>query len=520
LSGRFADAPIEQLDAEGKHRLQKAGCPKPLHWLLEFPEVFMERGGFDGIVGNPPFMGGSKITGIAGTVYRDHLVTVVANGKKGPADLCAYFFLRAAALVRPCGGIGLLATNTIAQGDTREVGLDQLLARGWTIPRAVSSQKWPGTANLEVAHVWLRLGQWSGPSRLDGSEVEGITAWLTHQSHVQGAPFRLAKQKLSFLGSKTSGMGFVLKPEEARTLLANPHNHHVIRPFLNGEEFNSAPNQSASRHVIFFFNWPLSQAEQYPECLSIVRERVKPERDNNPRDFRREHWWLFGEPTPGLYAAIRGLKRVLVRSRVSNLNSIAFVSPDIVFSEAMVVFASDKDEVFAVLQAAPHTAWLSQYASSMRTDVRYTPSDCFDTFPFPGLTTQLAEIGQRYHEHRRQVMLARQEGLTDTYNRLNDREQAPNDIQTLRDLHVEMDNAVAAAYAWADLDLGHGFHETKQGLRFTISEAARREVLARLLKLNHERYAEEQKQAGAATKKPKSGGGRKKKSAPQGPTLF
>ena len=88
-------------------------------------------------------------------------------------------------------------------------------------------------------------------------------------------------------------------------------------------------------------------------------------------------------------------------------------------------------------------------------------------------------------------MLARQEGLTKTYNRFHDPRRNRRDIQKLRELHVEMDNAVAAAYGWTDLDLGHGFHETKQGLRFTISEPARREVLARLLKLNHERYAEE-----------------------------
>ncbi len=88
-------------------------------------------------------------------------------------------------------------------------------------------------------------------------------------------------------------------------------------------------------------------------------------------------------------------------------------------------------------------------------------------------------------------MLARQEGLTQTYNRVfNDREES-TDIRTVRNLHVEMDQAVAAAYGWDDLDLGHGFHDTKQGTRFTISESARREVLARLLKLNHERYAVE-----------------------------
>ena len=88
-------------------------------------------------------------------------------------------------------------------------------------------------------------------------------------------------------------------------------------------------------------------------------------------------------------------------------------------------------------------------------------------------------------------MLARQEGLTKTYNRFHSPEETDADIKRLRELHVEMDYAVARAYGWNDLELGHGFHETKQGTRFTISEPARREVLDRLLELNHERYAEE-----------------------------
>jgi hypothetical protein len=88
-------------------------------------------------------------------------------------------------------------------------------------------------------------------------------------------------------------------------------------------------------------------------------------------------------------------------------------------------------------------------------------------------------------------MLARQEGLTATYNRCHNPDERAADIGRLRELHVEMDRAVAAAYGWSDLALNHGFHETSQGVRFTISEAGRREVLARLLELNHQRYAEE-----------------------------
>jgi hypothetical protein len=91
-------------------------------------------------------------------------------------------------------------------------------------------------------------------------------------------------------------------------------------------------------------------------------------------------------------------------------------------------------------------------------------------------------------------MISRHEGLTKTYNRFHNPKENAEDIQRLRELHVEMDCAVAAAYGWTDLDLGHGFHETQQGMRFTIGGESRREVLDRLLKLNRERYEEEVRQ--------------------------
>jgi hypothetical protein len=112
-------------------------------------------------------------------------------------------------------------------------------------------------------------------------------------------------------------------------------------------------------------------------------------------------------------------------------------------------------------------------------------------------------------------MLARQEGLTKTYNRFHNPDEHASDIAELRRLHVAMDQAVAAAYGWRDLNLGHGFHQTKQGLRYTISEGARREVLGRLLALNHARYAEEVRQGlhDKGAKKGKGGGAAKGKRA-------
>src|SRR5207249_457267 len=135
------------------------------------------------------FQGGGKITGTLGTDYREYVVEYLARGNRGQVDLCAYFFLRAGSLICRGGLCSLLATNSIAQGDTRKAGLDQMIAAGWTIPRAVSSRKWPGDASLEVAQVWLRHGDWQGPCLLDEKLVVGITPFLTPPGAMQGAPF-------------------------------------------------------------------------------------------------------------------------------------------------------------------------------------------------------------------------------------------------------------------------------------------------------------------------------------------
>jgi hypothetical protein len=143
----------------------------------------------------------------------------------------------------------------------------------------------------------------------------------------------------------------------------------------------------------------------------------------------------------------------------------------------------------------------------MRTDIRYTPSDVFETFPFPpgfdpragpttsppdSATATIGAAGEAMETARNAVMRGpRWIGLTKTYNLVNDPACTDADVQALRDAHVALDLAVLAAYGWADIDPEHGFYDTAQGRRFTISPAARDEVLDRLLELNHARYAEE-----------------------------
>jgi hypothetical protein len=515
---------------------------RPFHWPLEFPEVFAAhdglRGGLDGVVANPPFKGGQKITGVLGTDYRDHLVEVLAGGRRGSADLCSYFLLRTRSLLREGGTLGMIATNTIAQGDTREVGLERMLGDGFVSPRAISSQKWPGEANLEVAVVWLRRGEWNGTRVLDGATVPGITPFLTIPGDVEGKPYQLAANAgKSFQGSIVLGMGFVLTPKEAQALIAgDPHNRDVLFPYLSGEDLNSRWDQSPSRWVINFRDWALDRASapagytgpvatDYPDCLRIVEEKVRPERERNNRKVYRDRWWHYAEKRPDLYATIAGMERVLVIPETTKYCAFSVVPVGPVFSHMTKVITISSFEDWCVLTTVLHEAWAREYSSTLENRLKYITSDAFETFPFPlrsGGGT-LDDLGLRACEKRLGSMALRREGLTSVYNRFHSPDERSPDIAELRELHAEMDRAVAAAYGWSDLDLGHGFHETKQGVRFTISAPARREVLARLLRLNHERYRQEVEQglrhqparrAGAVT------GRRTRVAPPSGPGLF
>jgi hypothetical protein len=465
----------------------------PFHWALEFPEV-RGQGGFDAIIGNPPFQGGTMISGALGGLYREFLANwLAATRAGGRADLIAYFYLRAASLLRVDGSFGLIATNTVAQGDTREVGLDRLADRGIVIHRAIASEPWPGGANLEMATVWARRGAWSGRRVLDRAEVSWLTPALTTRGRVEGVPHHLlGSGKSSFEGWKPAGMGFILSPEEASTMLHDdPRNGDVIRPYLVGEDVNARCDGSPSRWVIDFRDWPEDRARDYGMPFEHVAQHVRPERAKANRAAHRMRWWQFGETRPALRRAIEGLERCIVLTRHSKAVLPIFVPTRVVMSEATVVFAYDDDGHFGLLSSGFHWWWAVTRASTLETRVRYTSTDCFETFARPDLNSTVSDLGGELNVHRSALMLERHEGLTKTYNRLHDAEEQADDIIRLRDLHVSLDHAVRDAYGWSDLELGHGFHETRFGTRFTFAPVPRQEVLDRLLELNHERYAEE-----------------------------
>ena len=483
-----------------------------LHWPLAVPEV-MERGGFDTVVGNPPFLGGNKLTGVLGVNIRDWFVEYIAGGRRGSADLVAYFFLRVFSLLNEHGTLGLIATNTVAQGDTREVGLDQMVDSGFTITRAIQSRSWPSrNANLEFAAVWGVRDAVSSRTTMicDDESVSRISSLLEPAGRVEGRPERLADNaRLAFIGCYVLGKGFVLDPEEARGWIKEePRNVEVLFPYLNGDDLNSRSDCSASRWVIDFNDWSEERAAEHEAPYRRLLRDVKPERQRVKSDgsyvLRKplpERWWQYGEKRPAMRKAIADLNEVLVIARVSKTVMPVRVSTGSVMSEATVVFATDSHAQQAVLSSSLHQYWAIAYGSGMRSDPRYTPSDVFETFPRPEPTPELEAIGRTLDVERREIMLRRDLGLTKLYNLINDpglEAGTDPDVDRMRAIHVELDAAVAAAYGWEDLDLTHGFHTYRKMTRWTVPPATRVEILDRLLEENHRRAAAEAAAAAAA----------------------
>lgn len=499
------------------------------HWFLEFPDV-IAGAGFDCILGNPPYLGGQGLSGTFGHPFCCYVKWEYAP--TGLSDLVVYFVRRIFGLLKPSGFTAFITTNSIKDGDIRKDGLEQVLVQGGEINMAVRAIKWPGRANLVVSLLALHKGPFSGRRLLDAREVSVINAFLD-DSQVEGEPVALNDNASRvFQGSIFLGDGFLLSHEQAARLIAvDPRNREVIFEVINGSQVNNEPNLRPGRSIINFHDWDECRARQYPLPFQIVEQKVKPERleyDETKNAWNREvkaRWWLFGSLRVGLYQQIGPLNSCFVSARTTKYLSFAGAPCTHVFLDTINVFTTDRWDLYAVVQSTLHEVWARKYSGALKQDLRYSPSKCFDTFAFPeGLwqtaNAALAEIGERYHEHRKSLMLSLWLGLTDIYNLFHARDLSPAKVAKvskkpddeaergyqglleLRRLHVALDLAVRDAYGWQDpstgsgqaLDLRHDFHEVEtlpenDRVRYTISPAARKEVLRRLLALNHVRAA-------------------------------
>jgi hypothetical protein len=494
---------------------------QPFHWPLEFPEVFLgQNSGFDGMVGNPPFLGGKRITTIHGSTFNTFLSAIHPPASQN-TDIAAHFFRRAFNLLCCNGNFGLLAVNTIAEGDTRQGGLEWMIKNGACIYAAYPNEPWPGKAAVVTSRVYVHKNEWRGKYILSSRFVPFISAFLSNQE--DWSPKRLkANENRSFVGSYVLGMGFVLSNDIAQEMLnADPKNNEVIFPYLNGEDLNSHPEQQPSRWVINFWDWSKERAREYTLPYKWIEEYVKPERQrrNDKGEFvlRKplpERWWHFADKRPALYHSIgRGhyfeqhpnnwdpkikpMERVLVCSEVTKHLAFAMIPNNYVMSTNLDVFISEAF-IFGILQSTIHEIWARTYSSKLEMRLKYSPGNAFETFPLPIFVDQekFSQTVESYLKLRNSTMQAEKIGLTKLYNRFHDQAERDERIVKLQNLHQSIDGSVLQAYGWDDLNLDHGFYEVPylpktDRLRHTISESARIEVLRRLSELNRQRYKEE-----------------------------
>ncbi len=539
----------------------------PFHWEIEFPEVFdRENPGFDGIVGNPPYAGHYTLSSGNHTFYSEFLHWVYPESG-GKCDLVAYFFRRAFAGLRTGGVLGLLATKTIAQGDTRQSGLTFICRSDGFIFDVVSRVPWPGQAQVFVTSVCLQKGVRPKIPLLDGKAVGRISAYLK-EFPIDESPAQLAGGRgfTSYQGCVLRGDGFLFEdgnsgasPLSTRDelLRKEPRYSQVIRRIIGVEEFYDG--WSVPRYAIYFSNWDSEAVSKWPAALEILQQKVFGYRGNltakSAKGQAQEKWWQFNYPSAELHSEFLRIGSLFATAKTSATFAFVKVTGDVILSQSLIGFTTDRWAAFTTMQSRVHEFWARFFSSSLKNDPRYTPSECFDTFPFPTefeRNAVLAAAGTEYYEFRETLMKDLWLGLTEIYNhfhspddealaRLEARyrkrsatsdwrtaEAVPADrsplthyatpaaalagVQRLRTLHAAMDAAVLTAYDWSDLlpkctceflldyeddeaEESTG-RQKKKPWRYRWPDEVRDEVLARLLKLNAER-AEQERLAGS-----------------------
>ncbi|WP_158999272.1 DNA methyltransferase [Pigmentibacter ruber] len=558
----------EKVPAKVKAETQRlANLYHFFHLELEWPEIF-SAGGFHCIIGNPPFLGGKTISSNLGNKFLLYLKNI-NRFSDSATDLCAYFFYKYFLCLKQNGHLGFIATNTISQGDSKEASLQPIINDyNGEIANAFDSIPWEGVANIQVSCVHIQNGKFQKEKYLNGDKVNLINAELSEKQVF--IKFNLTENnKQSFQGVVILGNDFTLDPQTDYPKMlhhlsqeeCNPE--EIIFPYINGDDLNTHPEQQASRYVINFFDWPLRRASKqewqkflikepneeklikkmrqkgvthpsykepvatdFPSALHRIEKLIKPEREKVNRERLQKIWWQFAEVRPTLSAKLAKIKETIVLTFVSAHWAPTFLPTRNIFSHAIGVIPTENKTIYSILQSHFHEIWLDNNCSSLEKRRRYTPSDCFDTFPFPRPTREqnikLQTLGEQYLALRKSICKTRQIGLTNVYNLFHypdlhkvpiyQKQAAPfDDILQLRALHKEINEAVCTAYGW-EINLEMAFYEGKDAgkyldkgqFRYCPSPAAQDIILTKLAELNNVRKQEEEELLSLGKPIPKS----------------
>jgi len=501
---RYKDALLgaDDMGAQTSRLRIKKHADKMSALPAEWPEA-------DFIVGNPPFIGGKDKRQVLGNDYFDALTKTYAALPES-CDFVMYWWHKAAELAR-AGKVkrfGFITTNSITQVfNRRVVALHTEDKNPLRLIFAIPDHPWVDAADGAAVRIAMTVGErGAGDGALaavvaeretDGREIAVTMAekiGVIHAGLRQGTDVTkvvpLASNcDLCCPGMKLHGSGFIVTPEQAIILglgrIAGLDRH--IRPYRNGRDIADNPRGVM---VIDLFGLTAEEArDKYPEAYHWVYTRVKPERDKNNRASYREAWWIYGEPRKDFRPALAGLPRYISTIETAKHRFFVFLSAEILPDNMLVNIASSDAYHLGVLSSRIHVCWALAAGGTLEDRPRYNKSRCFDPFPFPDAApeqqTRIRDLGEKLDAHRKsRQKLYPELTMTGMYNvlealrssrELTDKEKNIYEyglVGILRELHDELDAAVADAYGWP-------------------RDISDEEILSRLVALNAERAEEE-----------------------------
>lgn len=413
--------------------------------------LFTEWPRADAIIGNPPFLGGSRIRLELGDDYAEKVFSKFSN-IRAQIDFASYWFRLAHEHIDTTGRAGLVATNSISQGKSRSVSLDYIAKKGGFIHEAISSQPWSGEAAVYVSIVnWCK--EQTKELYLDNKKVPIINSSLTDTKNVSEATKLSANKNKCFVGVQPNGKGFLISEEVAIDWInSQQENKEIIKLFSMGTNLAKYPHGKPRRWIVDFADMSLEEISNYALPFDHIKEKVKPERLQNREEILREKWWRFKRTNESMRSAVRNLKECFAVPRVSKWAIFIPFPLNWLPGDKSVVVSTKDFYILGILLSQPHRVWMNAQKSTLKGDIAYTPTTCFETFPFPQtpspqLVEQIRAKAIELHEYRSEQMEAKQWGITKLYNAYFD-----EPASQLYKLHKQLDALVLDAYGFSPDD--------------------------------------------------------------------
>ncbi len=474
---KFAALPLDNLDENIVCADALLDGDRPREW----PEA-------DVIIGNPPYQSKNKMQQEFGASYLNQLRAAYPE-VPGRANFCVYWYYKAHQHLKEEARAGLIGTDTIRQNDSRVGGLDYIVNNGGTIFNAVSSQDWPGEANVFVSLVnWIK-GNYKGDKVLYFYDAKNqlqsivqpvINSSLSLEVDVATAYMLETNRhpKRVFQGQTHGHEGFLLPVKEATKMLQlHPTYREVLKPYLNGDELLANEGSQPERFVIDFTGIDVVKAASFKQPFAIIEKKVLPDRKlkaekqektnkvllgKDPKAPVNKHhinfynnWWHLAYGRQNMLKELSILGRFISIPENSKRPIFEFISSSVRPNAKLIVFCFEDYYSFGILQSTYHWNWIIAKGRTLGKDTRvYTTDTVWDTFPWPQSPTvkqidAVAKAAQQLHQQRTQMLREYKMSLRDLYRTL----EKPGK-NALRVLHDALDKAVLNSYGFApDTDL-------------------------------------------------------------------